>query len=99
LTGHTRAEMRTMNDRDLASTFAQYYDRKYDAISIPEKNIAPITEAQARPAPVQAAPTQTVAPAAQAAVATGAATIAATATAAAAKPDAPGISLDAAYNA
>lgn len=89
LTGHTRAEMRTMNDRDLASTFSQYYDRKYDAISIPEKNIAPITEAQARPAPVQAAPTQTVTPAAQAAVAAGAA----------AKPDAPGISLDAAYNA
>ncbi|MGH8098507.1 XVIPCD domain-containing protein [Stenotrophomonas indicatrix] len=99
LTGHTRAEMRTMNDRDLASTFAQYYDRKYDAISIPEKNIAPITEAQARPAPVQAAPTQTVTPAAQAAAAAGAAAIAATATAAAAKPDAPGISLDAAYNA
>jgi hypothetical protein len=99
LTGHTRAEMRTMNDRDLASTFAQYYDRKYDAISIPEKNITPITEAQARPAPVQAAPTQTVTPAAQAAVAAGAAAIGATATAAAAKPDAPGISLDAAYNA
>lgn len=97
LTGHTRAEMRTMNDRDLASTFAQYYDRKYDAISIPEKNIAPISEAQARPAPVQAAPAQPVTPAAQAAVAAGAATVAATA--AAANQDAPGISLEAAYNA
>ena len=99
LTGHTLAEMRGMNDGDLARTFSNYYIHKYAAISIPEKNIAPITEAQSRPAPVQAAPTQTVTPAAQAAVAAGAATIAATATAAAAKPDAPGISLDAAYNA
>ncbi len=104
LTGHTRAEMRTMNDRDLATSFAQYYDRKYDAISIPEKNIAAHTEAQARPAPVQApaAPTQTVTPPAAtpgaAAVAAGAATVAATATAAAG-PDKPGISLDAAYKA
>lgn len=97
LTGHTRAEMRTMNDRDLAGTFAQYYDRKYDAISIPEKHIAPITEAPARSGP--AAPTQTVTPPAQAAVAAGAAAVAATATVAAAAPQTPGISLDAAYNA
>lgn len=93
LTGHTRAEMRTMNDRDLASTFAQYYDRKYDAISIPEKNIAPITDAPARSAPAAA---QTVAPAA---VAAGAAALAATASAGAAGQKGPGISLDAAYKA
>ncbi len=92
LTGHTRAEMSTMNDRDLASTFAQYYDRKYDGISIPEKNIAPISaDAPARSAPVQApaGPTQTV-------TAPTAATVAAPV---AANQDKPGISLSAAYEA
>ena len=92
LTGHTRAEMRTMNDKDLASTFAQYYDRKYDGISIPEKNIAAISaDAPARSAPVQAAagPTQTV-------PAPTAATVSA---AAAANQDKPGIALTAAYDA
>ncbi|WP_406233560.1 XVIPCD domain-containing protein [Isoptericola jiangsuensis] len=92
LTGHTRAEMSTMNDKDLASTFAQYYDRKYDGISIPEKNIAPISaDAPARSAPVQApaGPTQTV-------PAPTAATVAAPV---AANQDKPGISLSAAYEA
>lgn len=105
LTGHSRADMRKMNDHDLAASFAQYYDRKYDAISIPEKHVAPLTEGHARPAQQQAqsAPTQTAPPQAQtagaAAAVAGAATVGATALAAAAGQDKPGIKLDAAYNA
>lgn len=98
LTGHTRADMRKMNDQDLASSFAQYYDRKYDAISIPEKQVAPINDTQARPAPqqTQAAPVQTPVQTAGAAAAVAGA---ATAAAAAAGQGKPGIKLDAAYNA
>ncbi|HBC50552.1 MAG TPA: peptidoglycan-binding protein, partial [Stenotrophomonas maltophilia] len=46
LTGHTLAEMRGMNDGDLARTFSSYYIHKYAAISIPEKNIEPQAVAQ-----------------------------------------------------
>ncbi len=91
LTGHTLAEMRGMNDGDLARAFSSYYIHKYAAISIPEKNIAPQTvapgQSQAPAAPAQAS----------AAVAAGAATLAAT-TAAATAPK-PGIELHAAYEA
>lgn len=91
LTGHSLAEMRGMNDGDLARTFSSYYIHKYAAISIPEKNIEPQAVAQGQ-GQAPAAPAQ-----ASAAVAAGAATLAATATAAAAPK--PGIELQAAYEA
>lgn len=88
LTGHTLAEMRGMNDGDLARTFSSYYVHKYAAISIPEKHIAPQTVASGQ-TPAPATPAQT------AAVGAGAATLAATATAATTPK--PGITLQAAY--
>ncbi|WP_294990094.1 peptidoglycan-binding protein [uncultured Stenotrophomonas sp.] len=88
LTGHTLAEMRGMNDGELARTFSSYYIHKYAAISIPEKHIAPQTVAQGQGAPT---------PAQAAAVGAAAATLAATATAAATPK--PGIELHAAYEA
>jgi len=91
LTGHTLAEMRGMNDGDLARTFSSYYIHKYAAISIPEKNIEPQAVVQGQ-GQTPAAPAQ-----ASAAVAAGAATLAATATAAATPK--PGIELQAAYEA
>lgn len=90
LTGHTLAEMRGMNDGDLARTFSSYYIHKYAAISIPEKHITPQTVA---PGQAQAPGT----PAQTAAVDAAAATLAATATAPAAPK--PGIELHAAYDA
>lgn len=90
LTGHTLAEMRGMNDGDLARTFSSYYIHKYAAISIPEKHIAPQTVAPGQ-AQAPAVPAQT------AAVGAAAATLAATATAAATPK--PGIELHAAYDA
>lgn len=90
LTGHTLAEMRGMNDGDLARTFSSYYIHKYAAISIPEKHIAPQTVAPGQ-AQTPATPAQT------AAVGAAAATLAATATAAATPK--PGIELHAAYDA
>lgn len=90
LTGHTLAEMRGMNDGDLARTFSSYYIHKYAAISIPEKHIAAQTVA---PGQSQAPAT----PAQTAAVGAAAATLAATATAAATPK--PGIELHAAYDA
>lgn len=92
LTGHTLAEMRGMNDGDLARTFSSYYIHKYAAISIPEKHIEPQAVAPGQ--------TQTQAPATPAqtaAVGAAAATLAATATAAATPK--PGIELHAAYDA
>ncbi|HGM5046089.1 TPA: XVIPCD domain-containing protein [Stenotrophomonas maltophilia] len=92
LTGHTLAEMRGMNDGDLARTFSSYYIHKYAAISIPEKHIEPQAVA---PAPGQTQAPAT--PAQTAAVGAAAATLAATATAAATPK--PGIELHAAYDA
>ncbi|MBH1530516.1 peptidoglycan-binding protein [Stenotrophomonas maltophilia] len=92
LTGHTLAEMRGMNDGDLARTFSSYYIHKYAAISIPEKHIEPQAVA---PGQTQAQAPAT--PAQTAAVGAAAATLAATATAAATPK--PGIELHAAYDA
>ena len=39
LTGHTAAELRGLDDRELATTFAQYWNTKYAAISIPDRGI------------------------------------------------------------
>lgn len=94
LTGHTLAEMRGMNDGDLARTFSSYYIHKYAAISIPEKHIEPQAVA---PAPGQTQAQAPATPAQTAAVGAAAATLAATASAAATPK--PGIELHAAYDA
>jgi len=39
LTGHTADELRGLGDRELASSFAQYWNGKYAAISIPDRGI------------------------------------------------------------
>ena len=85
LTGHSVADLRKMNDRDLATNFAKYYDQKYDAISIPEKNIAPRTQGQA------STPAEAVGAAAR--------TLGTTAGMAAAQPAAQGMRLEEAYRA
>ncbi|HEX7817559.1 peptidoglycan-binding protein [Dyella sp.] len=62
LTGHTRAELSNMSDRDLAQNFVSYWHQKYDNISIPEKGIHAANEQQpahAATQPAHAAPTQT----------------------------------------
>lgn len=39
LTGHSAAELRELDDRALATTFSQYWNTKYAAISIPDRGI------------------------------------------------------------
>jgi len=39
LTGHSAAELRGLDDRELATTFSQYWNGKYAAIDIPERGI------------------------------------------------------------
>lgn len=43
LTGHSYADFRAMSDRDMASTFVQYWDTKFDRVRIPEKGIEPVS--------------------------------------------------------
>lgn len=58
VTGRQYADFRSMSDRDMATTFTQYWDTKFDRVRIPEKGIEPITDAR-RPGPVQNTPDQT----------------------------------------
>ena len=57
VTGTKYADFRNMSDRDMATTFTQYWDQKFDRVRIPEKGIEPVTEARATPAHVQTTPT------------------------------------------
>ena len=45
ITGHSYDEFRRMSDRDMASTFVEYWDTKFDRVRIPEMGIEPITQA------------------------------------------------------
>jgi hypothetical protein len=45
VTGHRYAAFSQMSDRDMATTFARYWDVKFDRIRIPEKGIEPIAQA------------------------------------------------------
>ncbi len=58
VTGQKYADFRTMSDRDMATTFTQYWDTKFDRVRIPEKGIEPTTDAR-QSTPVQSTPTQT----------------------------------------
>jgi len=60
VTGTGYADFRNMSDRDMATTFTQYWDQKFDRVRIPEKGIEPVTEARQTSAPVQTSPTQTL---------------------------------------
>lgn len=69
VTGQKYADFRTMSDRDMATTFTQYWDTKFDRVRIPEKGIEPITDARqtgpvqtppAQATPIQTTPVQTV---------------------------------------
>ncbi|MGN6153241.1 MAG: peptidoglycan-binding protein, partial [Lysobacteraceae bacterium] len=51
LTGVRRNQLSGLNDHDLAQTFVNYWETKYNRIAIPEKGIAPIDASQ--PAPTQ----------------------------------------------
>lgn len=57
VTGTRYADFRNMSDRDMATTFTQYWDQKFDRVRIPEKGIEPVTEGGQTTAPVQTAPT------------------------------------------
>ncbi|KRB04009.1 peptidoglycan-binding protein [Lysobacter sp. Root690] len=63
VTGHKYSEFSRMSDRDMATTFTQYWDTKFDRVAIPEKGIAPITDnrqqTQTAPTQTQTAPSQT----------------------------------------
>ena len=54
LTGVRRNQLSGLNDHDLAQTFVNYWETKYNRIAIPEKGIAAIDTSQ--PAPSQAQP-------------------------------------------
>jgi peptidoglycan hydrolase-like protein with peptidoglycan-binding domain len=56
VTGRKYESLASMSDRDLATSFTTYWDRKFDRIQIPEKNIGPVTQANA---PAQTTPAQT----------------------------------------
>jgi peptidoglycan hydrolase-like protein with peptidoglycan-binding domain len=45
VTGHRYAEFSQMSDRDMANTFTQYWDVKFDRVRIPEKGIEPVAQA------------------------------------------------------
>lgn len=59
VTGHRYAEFSRMSDRDMATTFTQYWDLKFDRVRIPEKGIEPVSPpalpdpAAARPATIE----------------------------------------------
>jgi len=57
VTGKKYADFRTMSDRDMATTFTQYWDTKFDRVRIPEKGIEPTTDAR-QTTPVQTTPVQ-----------------------------------------
>ena len=57
VTGTRHADFRNMSDRDMATTFTQYWDQKFDRVRIPEKGIEPVTEVRQTPASVQETPT------------------------------------------
>jgi murein DD-endopeptidase MepM/ murein hydrolase activator NlpD len=46
LTGVKKSDLNGLSDRDLAKTFMQYWDTKYDRIAIPEKGIEPLDKSQ-----------------------------------------------------
>ncbi len=46
LTGVKKGDLNGLSDRDLAKTFMQYWDTKYDRIAIPEKGIEPLDKSQ-----------------------------------------------------
>lgn len=49
VTGHTHAQFKAMPDREMAATFVQYWDTKFDRVRIPEKGIEPVSAAPAPP--------------------------------------------------
>lgn len=59
VTGHKFADVSKMSDRDLATSFTAYWDKKFDRIQIPEKNIGAVTQANT---PAQTTPVQTQTP-------------------------------------
>lgn len=65
VTGRKYESLASMSDRDLATSFTTYWDRKFDRIQIPEKNIGPATQANvpAQTTPAQTTPAQTQTPA------------------------------------
>lgn len=62
VTGTRYADFRNMSDRDMATTFTQYWDQKFDRVRIPEKGIEPVTEARQTPAPAPETPVQALPP-------------------------------------
>lgn len=58
ITGTKYADFRNMSDRDMATTFTQYWQQKFDRVRIPEKGIEPVMEARQTSAPAQTAPIQ-----------------------------------------
>lgn len=58
VTGHKFADVSKMSDRDLATSFTTYWDKKFDRIQIPEKNIGAVTQATT-PAQTAQTPAQT----------------------------------------
>lgn len=58
VTGKKYADFRGMSDRDMAKTFTQYWDTKFDRVRIPEKGIEPTADARQN-GPVQSTPAQT----------------------------------------
>lgn len=68
VTGHKFADVSKMSDRELATSFTDYWDKKFDRIQIPEKNIGPVAQATT---PAQTTPTQAQTPATPATQAAG----------------------------
>lgn len=70
ITGTRYADFRNMSDRDMATSFTQYWDTKFDRVRIPEKGIEPVVATpQVRPTPGVADPVGTAPAQADAAVA------------------------------
>ena len=70
ITGTRYADFRNMSDRDMATSFTQYWDTKFDRVRIPEKGIEPVVATpQVRPTPGAADPVRTAPAQADAAVA------------------------------
>jgi peptidoglycan hydrolase-like protein with peptidoglycan-binding domain len=57
LTGVRKEQLRGMSDRDLAKTFVQYWETKYERIAIPEKGVEPLAGGQTQNRPGQPATT------------------------------------------
>lgn len=52
-----KGDLNSLSDRDLAKTFMQYWETKYNNISIPEKGIQPLDNSQSnRPSPPNSPP-------------------------------------------